>query len=158
MKKPRKAKPIHLNAVERAIELSQRLPRRDQLSLKFFAMNSLENLRKGKGGEPDIRNLIDALNVGEELAVIGICSDANSRTMIQNGQDAQIRLYERQKERASWTMKSDEMSAMNEALFIHGVQLEYCSMSEFLRAQKTVKEKARQALAGNHSEFTKVLA
>lgn len=157
MKKPRKAKPVHLNAMERAIELSQRLPKRDQLSLKFFTMNSLEKLRKGQGVEFDVRNIIDALNVGEELSVIGICSDANSRTMIQNGQDALMRLYQRHKERSSWTMKSDEMSALNEALFIHGVQLEYCSMGEFLRAQKTVKEKARQALAGNHSEFTKVL-
>lgn len=157
MRKPRKPKPIHLNAIERAIEMAQKLPRRDQLSLKAFTMASLERLRKGQGVEFDVRNIVDALNVGEELAVIGICSDANSRTMIQNGQDALIRLFDRHKERSSWTMKSDEMSALNEALFIHGVQLEYCSMGEFFRAQKTVKNKARQALAGNHSEHTRVL-
>ena len=121
-------------------------------------MDSLEAMKRGHGRRDDMANLIDAFNTGEELSVLGICSDDGSRTTIQNGLNALAKLIERKRERNSWTMRSDEMSAINAAIWLHGVQLDFASLGEYDKAKKRVADKARQALAGNHSENTRVLA
>ena len=154
----RKPKPIILNSIERAIERSRKIPRSDASILKRILMDSLEAMKRGQGRRDDLSNLIDAFNTGEELAVLGICSDAESRTTIQNGQDALVKLYERKRERDSYTMKADEMSAIKAAIWLHGVQLDFASLGEYEKAKKKVIEKAKQALAGNIPEGATVLS
>lgn len=154
----RKPKPVHLNALQRAIEGSQKLHPRDAQNLKRIMGESLDILKTGKGRKSEFMNLCDAFNTGEELAVLGICSDENSRSMLQNGQSALADLYVRQKERGSWTLKPGEMWALNEAIFIHGVQLEHCSLSEYTKAQQAVRNKSAQAMAGNQPKGVVVLS
>ncbi len=154
----RKAKPIHINAVQRAIESAQKLNNRDILNLKGIMTFAMNELRTGKGGKEEVYSLIDAFNTGEELSVLGICSDETSRNMIQNGQAVLADLFQRHKERGSWTLKGPEMWVLNEAIFMHGVQLEHCSLGEFTKAQKSVRDKSRQALAGNQPKGVTVLS
>lgn len=154
----RKPRPVYVNAAEMAIERSRKLPANDAAMLKKIIGDSFDALKLGNGRRDDMRNLIDAFNLAEELAELGICSDTYSKTTIENGQSALCDLYLRQQNRDSWTMRGEEIKCIEEAIFIHGVQLDYVSMGEYIKAQDTVKAKARRALSGNIPKGTKVLA
>lgn len=145
----RKAKPVYLNAVQRAIESSQKLPNLHVNSLKGIMAQALKSLHDGEGSHEDFRNLVDAFNIGEQLAELGICSNDECRVMLQNGQSSLLGIYERHKARNEWSLIAEDIWPLNEAIFIHGVQLGFVSLGEFQKAQKMVSEKSRQAVRGN---------
>lgn len=154
----RKPRPILINAIARAIERSRKLPADDIKILKRITADSLEAVKHGDGRKDDLSNLIDALNTAEELSGLGICSDANSTRVIQNGHDALVRMYRRHKERGSYEHDTDDINALDYAVFIHNVQLDHCSMGEYEKAAGAVKNKIAQALAGNKPKGAEVLS
>lgn len=153
----RKAKPVYLNALQRAIESSQKLPQLHIDNLKGIMRQALNMLHEGKGNQEDFRNLVDAFNTGEQLAELGICSNDECRVMLQNGQSSLLGIYERHQAKNEWSLIADDIWPLNEAIFIHGVQLGFVSLGEYTLAQKMIREKSRQAIRGNKPAGVRVL-
>lgn len=156
-RKHRAAHPVYLNALQRAMEGSRLLPKTDRLALKAIVDQAFLNLRRGQNCVDEWRNIADALNTGEVLSQIGICSDAASRACIASGLEVLGAVFDRQQATGSWTLHAQEIKDMDEAIWMHGVQLEHCSLREYEQAKHTVAERTRQALAGNASPETTVV-
>jgi len=95
------------------------------------------------------RLLADAFNVAESLAALRIGSDAESRERIARAQQVLAAVYQRWQLRASWTLHAAELNALREAEWLHHIQLQYATLSEFERACVNTAERLQQARAGN---------
>jgi len=93
--------------------------------------------------------LADAMNMAESLSSIGIASDEQSAELIHAGQAALAEVAKRHQAGGSWTLYPAEIAALDEALFVHRVQVEHCSRGEFNRAVDLTHHRCRQALFGN---------
>ena len=149
-RKPRKAyRPGHVDllAHDTAAALATKLNGEQRQALGQPASTALDGLRTATGGWPAWCNLADALNVAEQLAEMGICSDR--KTEIAAGQAALHELHTRQAERNTWTLRAAELAALQTAVEFHRIQLDHCSQGEMRAAIETVKRRVQQALAGN---------
>lgn len=149
---PRKAyrpRPVHLNAVQRAIEGSGLLPAHEVARIKLSLTLALQAFGCGEQCAMHWMTMADALNVAEGLADVGICSDDASRERVAAGQAALAGVHTRHRERGSWTLYAAERQALDDALWLHGVQLGNCSFHEYERAVSATVERIRQARAGN---------
>jgi hypothetical protein len=142
-------RPVLANPVALSIELAGKLPLEDQALLKRIVRQAFDGLRTGTEPGPAWRQLADALNIGEQLAALGICSDDASRERIAAGQRALASVHGRHAQICSWTLRSAELLALDEAVWIHAIQLEHCSKGEFERAHTRAKNRLQQARAGN---------
>lgn len=147
--KKRHPRPVYVNAVQRAIESARKLPAADAASLKAIVSQAFDQLKLGIECKDNWRNIADALNIAEALSELGICSDPDSRGMISAGHHVLGVLVDRHNTRGSWAMRADEMQALDDALFLHRAQLDFCSLGEYERANRRVAERTRQALRGN---------
>jgi len=153
--KPRR---ISANPVQVALMGAAKLPQLDRDTLRAIGEQALTGLRTGTGDRVGHwKSIADALNVAEQLSALGICSDQGSRDRIEAGQEALASLHARHHERNSWTLTGPELVAMGEGLWIHRVQLEHCSLSEYERAVTRVRRRTSQALAGNAAPGVQVL-
>lgn len=153
----RTAKPVYVNALQRAIESASKLPKSDQEALKRIVTHAVTEFCRGVNCSAHWRDMADALNVAEELARIGIVSDAASKKRIADALAVLGCVIERYSSIASWTLYPAEMLDLRDGLWMHRVQLEHCSLGEYDRAKETVARRTRQALAGNASPGTTVL-
>jgi hypothetical protein len=154
----RQPRPVFLNAVQRAIERAAKLNATDREAIKGIVGAAFESFRKGQGNERLCADLVDALNTGEVLCEVGICSDEASRARICAGLQVLGDVIERHQRIHSWTLRGPEIEALDTALWMHRVQLDHCSLGEFESARGKVAERARQALAGNVGANTKVVS
>lgn len=142
-------RPVLANPVALSIELAGKLPLEDQAKLKAIVRQAYEGLRTGTAPAAAWVQLADALNIGEQLAALGICSDDASRDRIAGGQRALSCLHQRHAQIRSWTLRADELRAIDEAVWIHGIQLEHCSKGEFEVAHRRATNALQQARLGN---------
>lgn len=149
MKKPRQPRAILANAAALAIELASKLSQAEQAQFKDIIANAFAGLRGGIEPAAQWCVMADALNVAEQLALIGICSDSASRERITAGQLALAALHTRHAQRASWTLYPAEITTLDDAAWIARVQIEHCSKGEFERAVNSTRNKVSQARAGN---------
>jgi hypothetical protein len=156
-RKHRSNRPLYLNAMQRAIESSAKLPEKDRKALRRIAESALNGMRFGIDCVDCWRTLADAFNVAEALAEFGICSDVESKARIAGGQAGLSAVHGRHQSDGKWTLYSAELVAFNEAVWLHGIQLEHCSLGEYEKAMRRVIERTRQALAGNIGPGVQVL-
>lgn len=153
--KPRRnvADPVKL-----AMMGAAKLPASDTNAIRAIYAGAAGGLRFGRGdGARHWRSLADAFNVAEGLADVGICSDKGSRARIAAAHHALGELHERHQRTGSWTCRAAELSAFDDALWLHGAQLGFCSLSEFERAVRLVRDRTQQALCGNVARGVQVL-
>lgn len=150
-------RPVHLNAVQRAMEASALLPAADRTNLLNIAQGAFNDLRFGRNCAEAWRNLADAFNVAEALSAGGICSDADSVATFVEAQRALGALHEQQRASNGWTLHAWQICAFDEALFRHQVQLQNCSLREYQRARDLVRRRIAAALAGNAGRSVEVL-
>jgi hypothetical protein len=148
-RKAYRPKLVALNAIQRAIEGAALLPREQVAGIKAILANALVAFGRGEQCAGHWRSMADALNVAEGLAAIGICSDDDSTDRISAGQQALANVQQRHTARGSWTLYPAERQALDDALWLHGIQLEHTSFSEYERAVDNTRERIRQAIAGN---------
>ena len=153
----RAPKPVHLNAVARAITGAGKLPPADRQRVQAAMTQTLADFRSGHRCEHAWPVMVDALNVAESLAVGGICSDADSRARIDAGLTVLANVIDRQRGRGSWTLYPLELAALDEAIWLHNVQLDHCSFREYEGAIERTRQRAQQALAGNAPRGVTVL-
>lgn len=146
------------NPVQLALMGSAKLSQSDRTMRRGICEQALTGLRTGAGdGADHWCTVADALNVAEQLSAMGICSDQASRDRIEAGHEALASLHARHRERSTWTLTAGELRAMDEGLWLHRVQLEHCSLSEYERAVTRVRRRTSQALAGNAAPGVQVL-
>lgn len=152
-----KPKPVFQNPVQAAMAGASLLAEADRINLRRILMQAVDNMRTTQDALDGWRSIADAMNVAEALADIGICSDSSSRFLIAEAQSVLGAVQGRHKARGSWTLYAVEIQSLTEAVERHLLQLEFCSMREYQQAVHKVKNKVRQALAGNAGPGVQVI-
>ena len=147
--KKHKPRPRLVNPVALAIELAGKLDAADQARLKAIVATAFAHLRSGTEPAAQWCVLADALNIAEQLALLGICSDEASCDRIDAGQAALVNVHQRHAKGGTYTLYPREINALHDATWLAGVQLEHCSKGEFERAHANTVNRVRAALAGN---------
>ena len=149
-RKPRKRytqRRVEHDVVELAIAMATKLRPGQRASFRQPLRAALDGLRTGRGGWPAWNNMADAMNVGEQLALRGICSDRLPEILA--AQEALHHIQRRQAERGSWTLRAAELTALRIGRFFHFVQIKHCSQGEMEHSIEAVQRRVSQALAGN---------
>lgn len=159
-KKPRKhyrPRPVVADPVELAICSVARVPAWKQQEIMAEIAACMEQMRMGKGTQDTWARLGGHLNVAEALAARGIANDQVA--CIESAQSALAAVHGRAHGlRHSWTLRGPEIAALDEAIFISGVQLKYCSQGELAAASAEVLRRTDQALRGNAGAGVAVLS
>jgi len=145
----RKPRPVHLNAVQRAVTDAAALPRAAVATACAGVRESLRRFSAADHPREHWASMADALNVAEELAAHGICSDADSCQLILAGQQVLADVMARHQAGASWTLRGPEIATLSDALERHCIQLQFASYREYEAAIAAVRRKHAQYLAGN---------
>lgn len=153
-RKPYRPQPLrtdaHLHAIDRIATL---LPDQRQ-ALRGPLLAAFEAFRTGHGSARHWCDLADGMNVGEVLAELRIGS--NLAPQFQAAQAALAAVHARYQTRRSWTLRAPEISALDDATWAAGVQLEHCTQGELHDAIATVKRRTAGVLAGNVAAGTTV--
>lgn len=150
-RKPRKAyRPGHVDndPVGLAMAMAAKLDAAQLPGMLARIQERLDAFRTGCGNAEHWAALADSLNVAEGLAELGIAADHTDT--FARGQQALADVYGRAHgPRKSWTLFGPELQALDDALFVHGVQLQHCSQGELQKAVATVRRRMYEALKGN---------
>jgi hypothetical protein len=158
--KPRKAyrpKPVHTNALERAIESARKLDPHSVQRVINDCARAFDALKRQDDPDASMRTLATALNIGEQLAALGIASDRESIQAMASALDQIAELHERLDAGQGCTMRSEQIKAIEEGLVRHYIQLRHCSRREYDTALETANRVCYQARIGNHSPRARVL-
>ncbi|WP_396180002.1 hypothetical protein [Flavobacterium sp.] len=98
--------------------------------------------------------LADVANVAEALAKLGIAS--NLAAEIQAAHAALADVFSHQQATGRWECTAPQLAAIDELLWIYGVQINHCSHGELDAAKRHVREIVTQARAGNGAPGTVV--
>lgn len=129
-------------ALNRAAKL---LPAERELLVKPVQA-AFQAFKLGQGSAEHLAQIADALNIGTDLAEkVKIAS--NHTGTLEAGKAAVLSLLDRHATTGSWTLKGTEIAALDEALFICRVQLDFCSRGELSGAVQRVISRCRSALA-----------
>jgi len=105
--------------------------------------------RAGQGNVDHWAQLVDAINIALVLAHRQIASD---HIATFNAAVSALRaVHDRHALAGSWTLRGTEIAALDMAVTVHKIQLDYCSAGELSAAIQTVINRVRAALAGNAS-------
>jgi len=154
-RKPRKAyrpRRISLDPVEEAVAGAGKMPAHQRVAFVRLLQQAVDGLRDGSGGAAAWCQLADGLNVAEQLALAGICSDRLGEVLA--AQEALSALHERQLHQHTYTLRASELAALREGVLFAQIQLEFVSQTEFIAARDKVVRKVQAALAGNASPKT----
>jgi hypothetical protein len=117
---------------------------------------AFEAFRTGRGNKGAWCNLADAMNVAEALGDLNIAGDHGDR--FQAAQRVLGDVHDRAIVRRSYTLYAAEITTLDDAIFVHRIQLEHCSQWELQRAVEAVKRRVAAALAGNAGPRTRMCA
>lgn len=145
----KRAPEIGLALIQRAIISVAKLPNGDVVRVKAMLSQALRDFSQASQCSHNWAVMADALNVAEALSDQRIASDDNSRRMIRAAMEALAAVRTRFDAGGSWTLRATELQALDDGLFIHGVQLEHCCYREYEAALTRAKNVCAQALAGN---------
>jgi hypothetical protein len=149
-RKPRKAyRPSAVDALAHDTAMARASLLRPEQRLELLApvRRALANMRMGIDPDAAWCGLADAMNVAEQLASIGIASDRVPEFMA--AQAALQAVHTRRATLGRLVCTGTELKALDEAVMLHGVQLQVASQGEVAAAIQAVKNRVSQALAGN---------
>lgn len=147
LRRPYRPTPIDLDPVGLAISRASKLSAEQRAPLLAASTGSFEAFRAGQGNAERWASLADAMNVAEALAEAGVASD--HADTFATAQAALAAVYARQKAGGTWTLRAAEINALDDACFIHQVQIEHCSQGEMADAIQLVKRRIAGALSGS---------
>lgn len=111
-------------------------------TLKIRNHDAMNNIRLGQATRVEIDAVIDAFNIAEALAKRGMGADWAPE--IRAAQDALLELARRGVERGfQFTVKAEELVAMNLGMEIHDAQLDAATVRELETAMHDVMENLR---------------
>lgn len=139
--------PIDIDPVGLAIARATKLTAQQRAPMSEATTRAFEAFRAGQGTERLWADLADAMNVAEALADVNLASD--HKGTFSTAQAALSAVCARHERSQSWTLYPAEITALDDACFVHGVQLEHCSQGEMADAIARVKRRVAGALAGS---------
>ena len=150
---------VDANPIRLAMLGAGKMPPADRAVLAGIRRRALEALVAGVADELDHwAQLVDIVNLSEALSGLGICSDEGSRARITAAVTVLGELMDARDAGASSLRPSTpQLAALTEAVWLHGVQVEHCSLSEFELAYRRVVARTRAALAGSVGKGVKVV-
>jgi hypothetical protein len=157
-KKPRKTykpRPVRVDAHGLAIDLASLLTHAQRAGFMNPAREALDSLRRGEGDWNAWRTMADVGNMAEALAEEGLAPNLIGN--IERGQDVLGRIHGTVMDGGSWTLRGPEIVALDDLVWVHGVQLQHATQGEMARAIERVKARTRGALHGSVGKGTKVL-
>jgi len=135
--------------VQIAIEGTALLAPTDRIALQRICDQALDLFRRGQDAAAQWAILADALNVGESLTRLRICSDDASVAKIDAAQQALAAVHQRHAERKTWAMRASELQALDDGIEIHRIQIDHCTVREYVEAVEATRRRLQAALAGN---------
>ena len=145
----RKPRPVHLNAIEIAINRARKLSSADVSMQSNIMRNALAGLKTGPHQAQHWRSLADTANVAETFEAMGLGSGPQAQQVIDAAQHALAAIQQRHQARGSWALYAAEVDALEMLVALHAVQLAACSYGEFETALTTTHNRVAQARAGN---------
>lgn len=140
-------RPVVANPIALAMHRAGKLAPDERQDLMHPAADAFALLKTGAGTVEAWQQIADALNLSEALVELRI--GTNLSRMADDSQLALAALMQRVQSTGSWTLRAAEIVAIEDGLWLYGVQLRECSAGEYLRAVDIVRERISQALAGN---------
>jgi hypothetical protein len=129
----------------------------EQLRKLFGPLNTaFDAFRTGRGTPAAWCDLADAMNVAEALAERNIANDHAEKFLAAQGVLADVHGRSHVPDRGSYTLYAAEIVALDDAVFMHRIQLEHCSQRELLESIEQVKRRVQAALAGNASPRARI--
>lgn len=138
---PRQRSDVQATPFEIALARAAALSPEKRAMFLDDASKGFASFKAGQGSMQAWLHLVDALNTSEALAQRHHIAD-NHIDVIRAGQDALEAVLARQ--RTSWTLRGTEIAALDEALFIWRVQLDFCSVGEIAAARAYVARRSQQ--------------
>lgn len=148
-RKRHRARPIDPLATWRAFQGQKMIDHVHVETVHNQVFDAITAFSQGRDCEANWRLIADAYNVAESLAELRIGSDPASRERIAAGQRVLADVWQRHALRRSWTLHAAELNTLREAEWLHHIQLQHATQSEFERACANTIERMRQARAGN---------
>jgi hypothetical protein len=149
MQPHRKPRPVHLNAVQMAINRARKLAPADVAGHVALITTALATFMRGTDCAAHWRSLADTANVAETFAAMGICSGPDAQRVIEQAQAALYAVQMRHQQRGSWTLYAQEVEELTWLNALHAHQLRECTYGEFERALQTTRHRVAGARAGN---------
>ena len=160
-KKPRKTyrpKPVWVNPMAVVRENAAVLDPEQVARVVAVVRQAADLFRRGEDPAFQVDIMADALNIAESIAELGICSDDESVQAIAGAQRVLVAASVRADAGGTWTMRGDELRALDDGLDRHFIQLRFVSRSEYDRAIDRTQAKLSAALRGQGSRKPLVLA
>lgn len=110
--------------------------------------------RRGQGNVDAWAQLSDTLNIATELAQRQIVS--NHKASFAAGSAALAAVFTRREHTGSWTLRGEEIAALDLALDLFAIQLDFCSRGELGACVTRVVHRIEQARAGNAAPGVRV--
>ena len=147
--RPRKPRPVHVNAVQQAINRARKLAPADVAGQVQLITVALAQFMRGENCGEHWRSLADTANVAETFEAMGICSGPQAQRVIDQAQTALYNVQLRHQQRGTWTLYAHEVDELTWLNAVHSHQLRECSYGEFERALRTTHHRLAAARAGN---------
>lgn len=108
---------------------------------------AIQNLQFGRFTVEDWRHLADAFNFGEVFAQppYNLCNDHAKKFKV--AQLVLEELAEQYRTRHTWTARAHQLQALKDAVEMHEIQLQYAGLGEIVRAERTIVNRIRGAMA-----------
>lgn len=157
-RKPRKRyvpRATAINTIDIAITRASLVdePRRERLMGPVRA--ALHAAREGRLTAQRWCDLVDAANVGYELALRNIASDRVEQFL--GAMRVLADIAERVEIRRCWTLYGHEITALADLVELHDVQLKVCSKGELVAAIGASRRRVQQGQRGNHAPAARVV-
>lgn len=110
--------------------------------------------RRGQGNVDALAQLSDTFKIAAELANRQICSD--HKPTFAAAAAALNAVLTRRENGCSWTLRGEEIAAIDLAVDVFSIQLDFCSRGELGESVTRVVHQVQQALAGNAAPGVRV--
>ena len=155
---PHTRRVVALNTVEIAISRARKLSDADVLQQMSLIRTAVDEFCKGVDCAQHWSSLADTANMAETLAGMRLGAGEHAERVIEDAQQTLHDVHQRHTERGTWTLYADEIESLQWLVGLHEVQLEAASYGEFEAAYRRTADRIAQALAGNASPGTIVVA
>jgi len=105
---------------------------------------SLDLLRRGNATNAEVAEIINAMNVAEALAKLGIGAEFMSEIM--QAQRALVSLIDRQKTSHRFILTAHELNALNLGMEVHDAQLNVATINDI---EKALEIERKSITSGN---------
>lgn len=141
------------NTVEVAMSRVLTIPDENKKTLQNIVSTCMADMKSGKWRRPEWNTLADTLNVGAALAnPYNICSDHLDK--FHKAMDKMAEVADRVKKGYGWAPTAQDINAMEKAMEIFLIQIEFCSRGEYFNA---IEHARKRIDAGKRGDLKNVI-